>query len=203
MLSDVRQRTIEPVITGAIAAGSLVHTDEYVVYARLPAWGYRHKTVCHGRGEYARDEDGDGFCEVHVNTIEGFWSLLRSWLRPHRGISQDKLPLYLGFFQFVHNARRRGKALLGALVAAFRMPQTQHPGTQQEPSRIPKSRTLRIEPGRGRPPMPWRSTAETGSQDQDLVLSRRSIGAMSSDRGRTVNAWRALRNQVRKRVPWR
>ena len=57
MLSDVRQSTIEPVITGAIAAGSLVHTDEYVVYARLPAWGYRHKTVCHGRGEYARDED--------------------------------------------------------------------------------------------------------------------------------------------------
>ena len=72
-----------------------------------------------GRGEYARDEDGDGFCEVHVNTIEGFWSLLRSWLRPHRGISQDKLPLYLGFFQFVHNARRRGKALLGSLVAAL------------------------------------------------------------------------------------
>ena len=49
--------------------------------------------------------------------MEGFWSLLRSWLRPHRGISQDKLPLYLGFFQFVHNARRRGKALLGALIA--------------------------------------------------------------------------------------
>ena len=119
MLSDVRQRTIEPVITGAVAAGSLVHTDEYAIYAHLPAWGYRHKTVCHGRGEYARDEDGDGFCEVHVNTIEGFWSLLRSWLRPHRGISQDKLPPYLGFFQFVHNARRRGKALLGALVAAL------------------------------------------------------------------------------------
>jgi len=50
---------------------------------------------------------------------KGFWSLLRSWLRPHRGISQDKLPLYLGFFQFVHNARRRGKALLGALIAGL------------------------------------------------------------------------------------
>jgi len=49
--------------------------------------------------------------------MEGFWSLLRSWLRPPRGISQDELPLYLGFFQFVHNALRRGKALLGALVA--------------------------------------------------------------------------------------
>jgi hypothetical protein len=27
--------------------------------------------------------------------------------------------VYLGFFQFVHNARRRGKALLGALVTAL------------------------------------------------------------------------------------
>ena len=62
------------------------------------------------------DEDGDGFHEVHVNTMEGFLSLLRSWLRPHRGISQDHLPLYLGFFEFVHNVRRRGKALLGALL---------------------------------------------------------------------------------------
>jgi transposase-like protein len=119
MLANVQQTTIKPVITGAIAEGTLVHTDEYNVYARLPAWGYPHKTVCHARGEYARDEDGDGFCEVHVNTIEGFWSLLRSWLRPHRGISQDKLPLYLGFFQFVHNARRRGKALLSALLEAL------------------------------------------------------------------------------------
>ena len=53
-------------------------------------WGYAHKSVNHGRGECARDEDGDGVCEVHVNTMEGFWSLLRSWLRPHRGISQEK-----------------------------------------------------------------------------------------------------------------
>ena len=91
----------------------MIHTDEYDVYARLEVWGYGHKTVCHARGEYARDDDGDGLCEVHVNTAEGLWSLLRSWLRPHRGISQEKLPAYLGFFQFVHNARRRGKALLG------------------------------------------------------------------------------------------
>src|SRR3982751_3840119 len=119
MLANVRQKTIQPIIEAAIAEGARVHTDEYDIYARLRAWGYRHKTVCHGRGEYARDEDGDGFCEIHVNTMEGTWSLLRSWLRPHRGISQEKLPLYLGFFEFVHNARRRGKALLGALVAAL------------------------------------------------------------------------------------
>jgi transposase-like protein len=119
MLANVQQVTIRPVIEATVAKGALVHTDEYDVYGRLDEWGYGHKTVCHARGEYARDEDGDGFCEVHVNTAEGFWSLLRSWLRPHRGISQEKLPAYLGFFQLVHNARRRGKALLTTLIAGL------------------------------------------------------------------------------------
>jgi transposase-like protein len=116
LLANVQQQTIEPCIKDTIASGTLVYTDEYSIDARLETWGYDHKSVNHGRGEYARDEDGDGLCEVHVNTMEGFWSLLRSWLRPHRGISQEKLPIYLGFFEFVHNVRKRGKALLGALI---------------------------------------------------------------------------------------
>lgn len=119
MLENVQTMTIEPLIKATIASGSLVYTDEYGIYNPLEDWGYGHKTVCHGAGEYARDEDGDGLCEVHVNTMEGFWSLLRSWLRPHRGISQEKLPLYLGFFEFVHNAKRRGKALLCALLESL------------------------------------------------------------------------------------
>ena len=116
MLANVQQATIEPLLRATIALGTIVYTDEYDIYARVTQWGYEHKTVNHGRKEYARDDDGDGFCEVHVNTMEGFWSLLRSWLRPHRGISQEKLPLYLAFFQFVHNTRKRGKALLNSLV---------------------------------------------------------------------------------------
>ncbi len=116
MLSDVQPRTIAPLIQRTIARGSTVYTDEYNIYNRMTNWGYQHQTVNHGAGEYARDDDGDGFCEVHVNTMEGFWSLLRSWLRPHRGISQENLPLYLGFFEFIHNVRRRGKALLGSLL---------------------------------------------------------------------------------------
>lgn len=48
--------------------------------------------------------------------MEGFWSLLRSWLRPHRSLSQTNLPLYLGFFEFIHNVRRRRKALLGSIL---------------------------------------------------------------------------------------
>ena len=71
MLANVQQTTIRPIIEGVVAPGSrILDTDEYSIYARLKSWGYEHKTVCHGRGEYARDEDGNGFCEVHVNTLE-------------------------------------------------------------------------------------------------------------------------------------
>lgn len=116
LLDNVKQDTIKPLILNTIAQGTQIYTDEYVIYSRLPDWGFSHNTVNHSSGEYARDEDGDGFCEVHSNTIEGVWSLLRPWLRPHRGISQDKLPLYLSFFEFVHNTRKRGKRLLSALL---------------------------------------------------------------------------------------
>jgi len=71
MLVDVKQATIGPLIRETIAPGTAVFTDEYDIYARLPQWGYTHRTVCHAAGQFARDEDGDGFCEVHVNTPEG------------------------------------------------------------------------------------------------------------------------------------
>lgn len=130
MLPNVQQTTIRPIITERVQPGALIFTDEYDLYARLPEWGYAHKTVNPGQGEYARDEDphlrwgrgGDGFHEVHVNTLEGCWSVLRSWLRPILGISQERLPLYLGFFEFVHNARRRGKALLTSLLTLLLAP---------------------------------------------------------------------------------
>jgi len=119
MLENVKQSTIHPIIGKFVERGSTVNTDEYDIYSKLTQHGYIHSTVCHSRGEFARDDDGDGIREVHVNTIEGFWSLLRSWLRPHRGISQEKLPCYLAFFQFVHNSRKRGKSLLPALLGLF------------------------------------------------------------------------------------
>jgi transposase len=69
MLANVQQKTIRPIIAATVAAGALIHTDEYDIDARLEGWGYRHQTVCHARGEYARDEDGDGICEVHVKYL--------------------------------------------------------------------------------------------------------------------------------------
>ena len=122
MLQNVQQKTIKPIFEKYVKSDTLIYSDEYNIYNRLTQWGFRHKTVCHSAGEYARDEDEDGFCEVHVNTQEGIWSVLRSWIRPHRGVSQEKLPIYLGFFEFLFNARKRGKAILEDLITTILAP---------------------------------------------------------------------------------
>lgn len=98
MLPNVAQATIAPLIKATIIPGTLIYTDEYSIYTRLIDWGYEHKTVCHSKGEYARDEDGDGFYEVHVNTMEGFWSLLRSKVEtPSRHFSRKTAALFRFF----------------------------------------------------------------------------------------------------------
>ena len=43
MLANVQQKTIQPIIEAAVAKGTRIYTDEYDIYARLPAWGYQHK----------------------------------------------------------------------------------------------------------------------------------------------------------------
>ena len=65
----------------------------------------------------------DYFCQTNHNIIHEAPS---AWRPPylaltqagdtHLGISQEKLPLYLDFFEFVHNIRRRGKSVLSALL---------------------------------------------------------------------------------------
>ena len=71
LLENVQQATIGPLIEQTIAKGTLIHTDEYDIDSRLVEWGYDPKTVCDSAGEYARDDVGDGFCEVHVTTLDG------------------------------------------------------------------------------------------------------------------------------------
>ena len=66
MLENVQQKTIEPIIKSFVEAGSITYTDEYDIYNELNDWGYDRRSVCHSKGEYARDDDGDGFHEVHI-----------------------------------------------------------------------------------------------------------------------------------------
>ena len=82
-----------------------INTDEWKAYHYLPDAQRNHFTVNHtpGKRVLALDDDGDGIREVHVNTIEGFWTGLRNLLRPFRGINKIYLQQCVAIHEWAHN----------------------------------------------------------------------------------------------------
>lgn len=101
----VKKEVVNPLIKSSVKKGSEIHTDGYEIYNELDEMGYVHKQVIHSSGRYAEDWDGDGFCEVHCNSVEGLWSLLRHFLRGFRGLNKRKLSHYIRLFEYLYNAR--------------------------------------------------------------------------------------------------
>lgn len=95
-------------------AGVQVYTDEWQSYQHIIR---PHATVCHGAGEWARDDDGDGIREVHVNTLEGLWTSVRNFLRPFRGVHKRYLSGYIALCEFSINLKRITPAFCSQWVA--------------------------------------------------------------------------------------
>ena len=102
MLKNANAVSLHKFIKTHVELGSTLYTDEWSGYNKLDQW-YNHQTICHSGGLYAEDRDGDGYAEVHCNTAEGEWSLLRHSLRSHRGICKDFLHYYLKSFEYFQN----------------------------------------------------------------------------------------------------
>lgn len=102
------RKDLEPAVLKATQPGATVNTDEWGAYNHLAEAGRRHVTVCHtpGKRVWARDDDGDGIREVHVNTSEGFWTGLRNFLRPFRGVNKVFLQQYVAIHQWAHNIKK-------------------------------------------------------------------------------------------------
>jgi transposase len=103
---NTQQATIQPQVEKDTIPTTLLNTDESHAYHHIVDSGRGHVTVCHSHHEYARDEDGDGFCEVHCNTMEGIWTGLRNFLRPFRGVHKKYLAAYVAMFEWAHNLKR-------------------------------------------------------------------------------------------------
>jgi transposase-like protein len=111
----VHQTVVPRTVPGATA-----YTDEWAGYRPLRGEGRGHATVNHARGEYARDDDGDGVREVHCNTLEGLWTGLRNFLRPFRGVSKHYLAQYVAMFEWSYNIGRVTDDFLRILIGCPR-----------------------------------------------------------------------------------
>ena len=92
---------------------AIVYTDAWRGYNSLDR---SHAVVCHTDGEWARDADADGICEVHTNTIEGTWTTLRNFLRPFRGVHKKYLAGYIAICEFAMNLKAITTLFISKLV---------------------------------------------------------------------------------------
>lgn len=67
---DTTRASIMPIIDERVLPASLIYTDEYKPYNTLAGKGYTHKRIAHAEKVYVVGN-------IHTNTIEGFWSLLK------------------------------------------------------------------------------------------------------------------------------
>nr|WP_290668608.1 transposase [Ardenticatena sp.] len=93
--------------------GTRVYSDEWRGDEGLE---WPHETVHHGLRQWARDGDGDGHREVHINTTEGMWADVRTFLRPFKGVHKRYLSGYVAMAEFRRNLKRISPAFISAIV---------------------------------------------------------------------------------------
>lgn len=142
-LQAVRDRkapTCETFVRENVAKGSVVRTDGWQGYDRLPRMGYKHESVA---------MLGDGaLADQHLPLIHLVFSNLKTWwLGTHRGTSQQHLQAYLNEYAFRFNRRFYPATAFNSLlgVGAKTVPPTyaalhsgawEHPGSQAKEPQI-------------------------------------------------------------------
>lgn len=100
VVSEVNQITLQPMVKSNVEDSAVVITDNF--------WGYRgldqhfsfHQVINHTFNEYV---NGD----IHTNTIEGFWSLLKRGVYGiYHQVSPKHLQRYVDEYAFRYNSRQ-------------------------------------------------------------------------------------------------
>jgi transposase-like protein len=107
---DVTTNQVLGLVHEYILPESTVFTDEYPVYDRLGARVNEHKRINHSAKVYV-------IGDVHTNTIEGFWSLVKRGIGGvYHQVSQKYLQSYLDEYSFRYNRRDQGNLIFTSFL---------------------------------------------------------------------------------------
>ncbi len=99
VVPDSSAATLAPALTRYVLPSSAIFTDEWRAYEKVGLKFKAHHRIAHKQGVYV---DGD----VHTNTIEGFWSLVKNGIRGvYHSVSTKWLQGYLNEYAWRYNAR--------------------------------------------------------------------------------------------------
>lgn len=107
---NVQSSTVMPIIKGNVRKGSSLMTDDFSIYDKAGKHGYKHGVIKHSEKQYVNGN-------IHVNTIEGFWSQLkRSINGTYHHVSRKYLQHYVDEFSYRYNRRLSKKHLFFHLL---------------------------------------------------------------------------------------
>ena len=112
-MKNTQGNTLCPFVERFTQAEATLYTDEYDSYNRLQRIRY---TVCHGKNEWARDDNGDGIQEVYINSSEGGWTGLPKFLHPYRGDHKAYLSGYVAIHKIVVNHKQVSPIIISTLL---------------------------------------------------------------------------------------
>jgi transposase len=117
-IPDVTEPTLSGIIKKHIVPESVIYTDEFASYGRVPylrdengkPFNFRHRTINHSKGEYV-------YKDIHTNSVEGFWMLVKTGIRGvYHSVSPKYLQTYLDEFTFRYNRRHEGNQQFNAIL---------------------------------------------------------------------------------------
>lgn len=92
-------RVIQPLIRQHVKYGTMIHTDGYLAYRKLPKMGYRHRWTDHGSHEYWREDS-------YTQNIENVWSTMKPrWKGTFKHVSPQHLQAYADEFAWRYSYR--------------------------------------------------------------------------------------------------
>ena len=107
---NVRKTTLMGHIERRVLPSATVYTDEHKAYDTLTKRGYAHRRINHSEHVYVSGE-------VHTNTIEGFWSLVKNGIRGvHHSVSAKHLQGYLNEYAWRYNQRKEDRSMFETLL---------------------------------------------------------------------------------------
>jgi transposase len=107
---NVNAETLTGMVKEYVLPESTIFTDDFSGYDRLKSHGYTHHRINHSAKVYVM---GD----IHTNTIEGFWSLVKRGIGGvYHAVSQKYLQSYLDEYTFRYNRRDRGNLIFTSIL---------------------------------------------------------------------------------------
>jgi transposase len=98
--ADVKADTLIGIVREHVMPKSTVFTDEFASYDGLAVRGYQHRRINHSEKVYVVGGN------IHTNTIEGFWSLVKRGISGvYHNVGRHYLQSYFNEYSFRYNRR--------------------------------------------------------------------------------------------------